>query len=101
MIKVKTVKVMANYCLLIEFSDGTNGIADLSECIKHKPFLALQSEAMFSEAMVEAGAVEWPSAEIGIATEALYAMAHGLLHPTTLEQSKINELEVSSRQSEK
>jgi transcriptional regulator with XRE-family HTH domain len=42
--------------------------------------------------------VEWPSAEVGIATEALYALVHGLDRPTTLDQAHDNELRVSLRQ---
>lgn len=35
---------------------------------------------------------------MGIATEALYAIAHGLPHPTTLEQAKANERAMSLRE---
>jgi hypothetical protein len=47
---------------------------------------------------VDHGAVEWPQAEVGIATEALYALVHGPPKPETLEQVHDNELQVSLRE---
>ena len=95
MIKVHTVDVLHGYRLALSFSDGTTGIVDLSALVKEDPMLALEEPAVFDEAIVEQGSVEWPNHQIGIATEALYAMAHGLSSPETLEQANDNELRVS------
>lgn len=73
-LRVRNIVPLDGYRLAVEFSDGTSGIADLSQHVKRAPFQALIDEHMFREARVEHGAVEWPSAEVGIATEALYAI---------------------------
>jgi hypothetical protein len=98
MIKVRNVDVLPGHRLALEFSDATTGIADLSDHVKRKPFLPLRSEKVFGTAKVEHGAVEWPEAEVGIATEALYALVHRLSKPRTLEEARGNELEVSLRE---
>jgi DNA-binding XRE family transcriptional regulator len=95
MMKVRSAEVLKGYRLALDFSDGTSGIADLSRHIKRKPFLALQDERIFQHIVVEHGAVEWPDGDVGIATEALYALVHGLPKPKTLEQAQDNELQVS------
>jgi hypothetical protein len=46
---------------------------------------------VFARVFVDHGAVEWPDGNVGIATEALYALVHGLPKPETLEQAKDNE----------
>jgi DNA-binding XRE family transcriptional regulator len=98
MIKVRNVDVLKGYRLALDFSDGTSGIADLSKHIKRKPYLALQDERIFLNVIVDHGAVEWPDGDVGIATEALYALVHDLPKPTTLEQVRDNELHVSLRE---
>jgi DNA-binding XRE family transcriptional regulator len=97
-IKVRSVDVLKNYKLALEFSDGTSGIADMSGHVDRAPFTALRPERAFKDAVVEHGAVEWPRANAGIATEALYALAHKLGRPTTLAQARANELTVSLRE---
>jgi DNA-binding XRE family transcriptional regulator len=96
-IKVRTVRALPEYRLALTFSDGTQGTADLRPHVQRRPFLPLQDARMFGEARVERGAVEWPC-EVGIAPEALYALAHGLRRPTTAEDVRANELEVSLRE---
>jgi DNA-binding XRE family transcriptional regulator len=98
MIKVRSVEALKSYRLALEFSDGTRGIADLSRHIQRKPFLALQDDRVFRQVVVEHGAVEWPSGDVGIATEALYALVHGFPRPETLDQVRDNELQVSLRE---
>jgi len=104
MIKVRNVEPLTGHRLALEFSDGTSGIADLSIRIKRKPFLALQDESLFRNVLVDHGAVEWPKGGpkkgmgIGIATEILFALVHGLRKPETLEQARENELVVSLRE---
>lgn len=64
---------MEDYKLLIEFSDGTKGIADLSSHVKQEPFIPLQDINLFTSAFLDHGAVKWPK-NIGITTEALYRL---------------------------
>ncbi len=98
MIKVRSAEPLQGHRLAVTFSDGTSGIADLSGHLRRKPFTAIQNERVFREVLVDHGAVEWPKGDIGIATEALYALVHGLPKPTTLEQARDNELQVSLRE---
>jgi hypothetical protein len=97
-IKVRNVEPLRGYRLALDFSDATSGIADLSKLVRRAPFRALVDDEIFREARVEHGAVEWPRGDVGIATEALYALVHDLPKPTTLEQARANELEVSLRE---
>ena len=98
MIKVRTAEPLNNHRLALKFSDGTDGVADLSKHIRRKPFLALANEKVFRRVIVDHGAVEWPDGDVGIATEALYALVHDLPKPTTLEEVRDNELKVSLRE---
>lgn len=97
MIKVRSVQALPGYRLEVEFSDGTRGTADLSQHVQRAPYLALADEDVFRQARVEHGAVEWPQGDVGIATEALYALVHDLARPTSLEEARDNELRVSLR----
>ncbi len=98
MIKVRNAEALNGYRLALDFSDGTSGIADLSKHIKRKPFLGLQDDRVFRRVVVAHGAAEWPEGDVGIATEALYALVHGLPRPETLDQVRDNELQVSLRE---
>jgi hypothetical protein len=97
-IRVKEVQALAGFKLAVVFSDGTRGEVDMSSHVQRKPFLKLQDEAVFRGAIVEFGAVEWPGGDVGIATEALYALAHDLERPTTLKEARANEQTVSLRE---
>jgi Protein of unknown function (DUF2442)/Helix-turn-helix len=97
MIKVRDVDARPGHKLAVRFSDGTRGVVDMSPLLSKAPFRALRDEAIFAAATIDHGAVEWPC-EVGIAPEALYAMAHGLPKPETLEQARANELEMSLRE---
>lgn len=58
-----------------------------------KPFAPLRDREIFSQAFVAYGTVCWPG-ELDIAPERLYALAHALPVPETLEQAKANENEI-------
>jgi hypothetical protein len=98
MIKVRTAEPLNSFRLAVEFSDGTSGIADLSQHVRRKPFLSLADERAFRHVVIDHGAVEWPEGDVGIATEALYALVHDLPKPGTLDQVRDNELRVSLRE---
>jgi hypothetical protein len=88
LLRVTRVDALPGYRLALVFSDGTQGTADLSEHIGRAPFLSLADPLAFGVATLEYGAVEWPGHNIGIATEALYALARGLPIPVDLEQAR-------------
>ena len=86
--------------LALVFSDGSSGIADMSSVIKSSSFFGpLAASGEFEKASVVLGAVEWGSG-IGIATEALYALAHGLQHPESLREAQENVEIVQARMKE-
>jgi|GEM_PF-454510 DNA-binding XRE family transcriptional regulator len=97
LIKVTRVRALPKYRLTLSFSDSTSGTADLSKHVLRAPFLDLRDTKMFAQAHLEHGAVTWPC-DMDIATEALYALAHGLPRPTTGEQARANELEMGLRE---
>jgi hypothetical protein len=97
MLQVRAVKAESGHRLALSFSDGTSGVADLSAHMTRAPFNAVADESVFRRAIVEHGAVEWPGTEVGISTEALYALAHGLPKPRTLQDVRSNEAAVSRR----
>jgi hypothetical protein len=94
MIKVRGVEARPEHKLAVRFSDGTRGVVDFRPLLEKAPFRALRNEKVFAEAYVDHGAVEWPC-DVGIASEALYAMAHGMKVPETLEEARANEFEMS------
>lgn len=91
MILVASVQALSGHRLAIEFSDGTRGVADLSKHVRRPPFAALASLDLFRNVRVEHGAIEWPTAGLGVATEAVYALVHGLEKPSTVDQARENE----------
>lgn len=97
MIKVREVDALPGHRLALRFSDGTCGVVDFAPLLRTAPFRVLRDEAAFAEAFVDHGAVEWPCG-VGIASEALFAMAHELPHPGTLEQARSNEQEIGLRE---
>lgn len=97
-VKVRNVQALPHHRLDVEFSDGTCGTVDLSKHVLRAPFLPLASDEAFSGVHVEQGSVEWPGVDVGIATEALYALVHELPKPETLEEASDNELRVSLRE---
>lgn len=99
MIRVREVEARPDYTLALVFSDGTRGVANLRPLLDKKPFTSLRHEGAFLQAYVDRGAVEWPDPiGIGIASETLYAMAHDLKKPESVEQAVANEREVSLRE---
>ena len=97
MVQVRSVTALSAYRLAVEFSDGTRGSADLSTHVRRPPFTALTSPDAFRDVRVAHGAIEWPQADLGIATEAIYALVHGLPKPETIEQARGNEQLVGAR----
>jgi len=97
MIKVREVRAKSGHRLDLWFSDGTRGVADVRALLARRALSALRDEALFKKVYVEHGAVAWPG-DIGVATEALYALVHDLQHPTSIEDALANEREVSLRE---
>ena len=88
--------VFDNHRLDLGFSDGTRGIADVSEILAKRPFAEIRAPAAFAAAFVDhdGGTIAWPSG-IDIAPDTLYALAHGRLKPESHEETQANEYAVS------
>lgn len=97
LIHVKNVRHVGGCNLLLEFSDGTSGTADLAKdlnsCHALKPLL---NEKAFAKAFLDRGTVCW-SSDLDLAPERLYALAHGLPVPRSIEDVEANELQMSLR----
>jgi hypothetical protein len=100
MIHVIAVKYAGGLSLDLEFDDETAGSADMSELVGRVPLFApLRDAKLFARAYVEDGTVCWPG-DIDISPERLYALAHDLPTPDTLEQARANERMMRRRESE-
>lgn len=71
-IKVKSVKVVSDLCLLITFSTGEKRIFDATTLLQYPVYQPLTNEELFKQAYIEGGTVVWDNGEIDIAPETLY-----------------------------
>lgn len=95
---ITSVRYVDGFRLEVTFEDGSTGTADMAETIKGKTFFApLLDVEIFKQARIEEGTVAWPG-DIDIASEAVYALAHGLPKPKSIEDVHANELAVSLRE---
>jgi DNA-binding XRE family transcriptional regulator len=79
----------------LTFSDGSSGVADLAAVVDSPGFARLRDPAFFASLAVTDGTLEWgEDGEVDIAPEALYALAHGLPLPRTVEDVERNEVAV-------
>lgn len=100
MVHVIAVKYAGGWSLDLEFDDETVGVANLQSLVERVPLFApLADQAVFARAFVEDGRVCWPD-ELDISAERLYAIAHDLPAPDTLEQARANERTMRRRESD-
>ena len=71
LLDVVSVKVGADYALLLEFENGENRIFDMRPYLDKKPFNKIKDAPLFAQARVDYGTVVWPG-NIDIAPETLY-----------------------------
>lgn len=96
LIKVTSVEALDAGRLNLAFSDGTQGVADLSDDMTG-PLAALQDADLWKLAHLRRGVVTWND-EFDIAPEFLYARAHQLEAPRTGRDVAVNELTVTMRE---
>ena len=97
MIHVITVKYAGGLSLAVEFDDDTHGLVDLTQLVHSVPLFApLRDPALFRRVYVDDGAVCWPN-DLDHSPARIYALAHGLPAPDSLEQANANELEMRAR----
>jgi DNA-binding XRE family transcriptional regulator len=92
-IRVTNLAPAGGFSLAVEFNDGTSGVADFSPILRG-PLAALKDPKIFAHARADWGTICWPG-DIDLAVEVVYALAHHLPPPTTMEEVASNELSVS------
>ena len=81
--------------LALTFSDGSAGIADVASVVDSPGLSRLRDPEFFSTFVVRDGSVEWgEDGEVDLAPEALYALAHELPLPRSVEDVALNEAAV-------
>lgn len=96
LLKVTHVRALEGFRLDLTFNDGTRGVAELADDLTGL-LAALRDPELWKQARVERGAVAWGD-DFDLASEFLYARAHGLAPPTTGEDVEANRLEVTMRE---
>ena len=72
--RAKKVMALPDYCLEVEFMDGTLGTVHMKERVanpKAGVFKALKDPELFKQAYIEYGVVTWPG-EIDLAPDVMY-----------------------------
>lgn len=96
LLKVAKVKALDGFRLALTFNDGTHGIASIGNDLVG-PLAALKEPQLWAEAHIESGAVVWND-DLDLASEFLYARAHGLKAPKTIEDVEENRQIVTMRE---
>lgn len=78
--RISDASAVGPYRLALSFTDGTTGVADLSELLDgHRGMLEpLHDRSFFARVFVnaEAGTVQWPNG-VDLDPDVLYELAHG------------------------
>lgn len=72
--RLVSVLPVENYCLQVEFTDGTKGLVEVKELIfgpEAGVFEALKSQDLFNQVALEYGAATWPNG-LDLAPDAMY-----------------------------
>lgn len=72
-LKVKNIKVIAELCMLVTFSNGEKRIFDLSKLVEYPVYKKLKDYEIFKSAYVENGIIVWNNGEIDISPETVYS----------------------------
>ena len=62
--RIRSVTVLADYCLSVTCNDGTTGIVDMSQLIFSQNtgiYLALKDVRLFNQVRIELGVLTWPN----------------------------------------
>jgi len=74
--RVIDVQALANYRLAVRFTDGVNGVVDISKLVQSEDagvFSALRDDNLFRQVRLELGVVTWPG-DIDLAPDAMHAV---------------------------
>lgn len=74
--KVKDVKYLQGYSILVSFEDGTNGIIQLNDLVEKGVFRELQDQTKFSKVYTTGYSIAW-SDQLEIDAASIYAEISG------------------------
>ncbi len=74
--KVKDVKYLQGYSILVSFEDGTNGIIQLNDLVEKGIFREIQDQTKFSKVYTTGYSVAW-SDQLEIDAASIYAEISG------------------------
>ncbi len=72
--RIRSMQLLDDYCLSVQFMDGLKGIVDLSGLLLEKNpgvFAALRDVHFFKQAYIDRGAITWPG-NLDLAPDAMY-----------------------------
>lgn len=72
-LKVTSIKVVSELCMLVAFSTGEERIFDASELLKYPIYRKLENYEIFKNAYIENGIIVWDNGAIDISPETVYA----------------------------
>ena len=81
----------------LHFSDDSRGRVDLTDLCDDAAFAPLRSESDFTAFAVAHGTLVWPTFDLGVAVEFLYARANGLPELQTRGEARANEHAIAAR----
>lgn len=87
-INITSASYMYDYRIRVTFSDGSEGVADFAGHLTGS-LAPLADKKLFAKVSVDRTLI-WPG-DFDVATEFVYALAHGLTPPKNLEDVKINQ----------
>jgi len=62
LVKARRLRPLSDYRLDIEFSDGSSGVADLSDFVMTGPMMEpLRDQGFFAQIFIEMGVPTWPN----------------------------------------
>ena len=76
LIKVQSVKVIGELCLLLTFTSGEKRIFDATNLLQYPVYKPLADPEIFNQANIEDGTVIWQNGDIDIAPETLYNQSY-------------------------
>lgn len=72
-LKVISIKVVSELCMLVTFSTGEERIFDASELLKYPIYQKLENYEIFKNAYIENGIIVWDNGAIDISPETVYS----------------------------
>jgi len=89
MYRINEVKPLENYRIFVKFSDGKEGIVDLSDIKGKGVFAAWNDKEVFESVKIneESGTVVWPGG-IDLCPDVLYSEVSGKTFEFVLEEKK-------------